>query len=202
MTEQKKWEKVNGDFTKILDYPLNEDSTVIELGGYIGEWTKKITKKFNPNMLIIEPVPIFYKTLVNNFSHNKKLIFENSAISTEEKKIRLHVYHSSTSEHNKLSNNTVEVDAYPIGYYLEKHKIEKIDLIQINIECEEFPLLLSWINDDVLNKIKYIQVQFHTFCENYQERYNLITEGLERRGFKIRYRYSFVWEAWENTNIN
>jgi hypothetical protein len=30
---QKRWEDDNGDFTKILDYPINENSQVIELGG-------------------------------------------------------------------------------------------------------------------------------------------------------------------------
>jgi len=202
MTEQEKWEKDNGDFTKILDYPLNENSQIIELGGYIGEWLSKVVTKFNPKVLVIEPVPYFYNSLTRDFSHNKKIIFENSAISTEYKKIKLHVRGSATSESIKVSNFVIEVESYPISYYLEKHKIEKVDLVQINIECEEFPLLLNWIESEVLNNIKYIQVQFHTFCEDYQKRYDLIAEGLQKRGFKIRYRYGFVWEAWENDKID
>jgi len=202
MTEQEKWERDNGDFTKILEYPLNENSQIIELGGYIGEWLTKVTSKFNPKVLVIEPVPEFYRGLVKKFSHNKKLIFDNSAISTENKKIKLHVKDSRTSESIKVSNDVIQVDAYPISYYLEKYNIEKVDLVQVNIECEEFPLLLNWIENEVLDKIKYLQIQFHTFCEDYQKRYDLIAEGLERRGFKIKYRYGFVWESWENTKFD
>jgi FkbM family methyltransferase len=201
MTEQEKWERDNGDFTKILDYPLNENSQVIELGGYIGEWLSKITAKFNPKVLVIEPVPDFYNGLVNNFSHNKKIIFENSAISTKNKQIKLHVKDEYTSESMKVSNSVIKVNAYPISYYLEKHKIEKIDLVQINIECEEFPLLLNWVENEVLDKIKYLQVQFHKFCDDYQKKYDLIADGLQKRGFKLRYRYGFVWESWENDKI-
>jgi len=48
LPQQKRWEDDNGDFTKILDYPIDSTSQVIELGGYIGEWTEKIVNKFNP----------------------------------------------------------------------------------------------------------------------------------------------------------
>jgi FkbM family methyltransferase len=201
MTEQEKWERDNGDFTKILDYPLDENSQVIELGGYIGEWLEKITKKYNPKVLVVEPVPTFYNNLLAKFSNNPKLVFENSGISTQHKKINLHVRGSATSESIKVSDSIIQVDTFPIDYYLQKHKIETIDLAQINIECEEFPLLLNWIESDVLNKIKFLQVQFHTFCEDYQERYLKIHDGLINRGFKIRYRYGFVWESWENENL-
>ena len=42
----KKWVQDKGDETHIINYPLNENSWVLELGGYKGIWTKRIFEKF------------------------------------------------------------------------------------------------------------------------------------------------------------
>jgi FkbM family methyltransferase len=202
LPHQKRWEDDNGDFTKILDYPIDSTSQVIELGGYIGEWTEKIVNKFNPKLLIIEPIPIFVKRLKRKFNDNPNVIIDNSAISTSNKKIELHVLDSRTSESIKVSNNKIQVNAHNIEHFIEKYNLNKIDLIQVNIECEEYPLLLHWINTDFLKNVRFIQIQFHTFCDNYEENYSIISEGLKNLGFEIRYRYDFVWESWENKNFN
>jgi FkbM family methyltransferase len=198
---QKKWEEDNGDFTKILDYPIDENSQVIELGGYIGEWTEKLVNKYNPKLLIVEPILKFVETLEYKFKNNNKVIIENSAISTSNKTIQLHVLDSSTSESIKVSENIINVNAYNIEYFVKKYNLSKIDLVQVNIECEEYPLLLNWISADFLNNVRFIQIQFHTFCDDYEEKYLIINRGLQNLGFEIRYRYDFVWESWENKNF-
>jgi FkbM family methyltransferase len=199
---QKKWEQDNGDFTKILDYPIDSSSQVIELGGYIGEWTGKIVSKFNPKLLIIEPISEFVEILQNKFQDNPNVIIDNSAISTSNKIIELHVLDSRTSESIEVSDNKVQVKAYTIEHFVEKYNINKIDLIQVNIECEEYPLLLKWISTDFLKNVRFIQIQFHTFCDDYEKKYSIISEGLKNLGFEIRYRYDFVWESWENKHFN
>ena len=200
-SQQKRWENDNGDFTKILDYPIDEASQVIELGGYIGEWTEKLVNRFNPKLLIIEPVPMFVSKLKSKFKNNNKVIIDNSAISTSVKTIKLHVKGSSTSESIKVSDNEIKVRAYNIEHFVKKYNLNKIDLIQVNIECEEYPLLLHWINTDFLKNVRFIQIQFHTFCDDYENKYSIISEGLKNLGFEIRYRYDFVWESWENKNF-
>jgi hypothetical protein len=41
----KKWFEDNGDNTHRINYNLNQDSIVCDLGGYIGEWSDKIQRK-------------------------------------------------------------------------------------------------------------------------------------------------------------
>lgn len=201
LPHQKRWEDDNGDFTKILEYPLDSSSQVIELGGYIGEWTEKIVNTSNPKLLIIEPIPMFVKRLKNKFEDNLNVIIDNSAISTTNKEITLHVSGSRTSESIEVSTNKINVNAYDIQHFVRKYNLNKIDLIQVNIECEEYPLLLNWIGGDFLNNVRFLQIQFHTFCDDYEQKYSIISEGLKNLGFEIRYRYDYVWESWENKNF-
>jgi FkbM family methyltransferase len=201
LSSQEKWEKDNGDEIKIIDYPLDSTSQVIELGGFTGVWSKKIIEKFNPNLLIVEPVPQFVYELKRQFNNNPKVNIEESAISTSNKKINLYVKGSATSETIQVSDRQISVDFYDINYLISKYNLSKIDLIQVNIECEEYPLIMNWIETGFLKNVKYLQVQFHTFCENYEERYETIFQGLKKIGFEINYKYDFVWESWINKNI-
>jgi FkbM family methyltransferase len=201
LTPQEMWERDRGDEIKIIDYPLDSTSQVIELGGFTGVWSKKIIDKFNPNLIIVEPIPQFVNELKRNFGSNPKVNIEGVAISTSNKTINLYVKGCATSETNVVSKKVVSVESYDINYFISKYNLSKIDLIQVNIECEEYPLIMNWIETGFLKNVKYLQVQFHTFCENYEENYKQIFEGLKKNGFEINYKYDFVWESWINKNI-
>ena len=201
LTPQEMWERDRGDEIKIIDYPLDSNSQVIELGGFTGVWSKKIIDKFNPNLIIVEPIPQFVNELKRNFGSNPKVNIEGVAISTSNKTINLYVKGCATSETNVVSKKVVSVESYDINYFISKYNLSKIDLIQVNIECEEYPLIMNWIETGFLKNVKYLQVQFHTFCENFQEKYDSISQGLEEIGFEIKYKYDFVWESWVNKNI-
>ena len=201
LTPQEMWERDRGDEIKIIDYPLDSNSQVIELGGFTGVWSKKIIDKFNPNLIIVEPIQQFVNELKHNFGNNPKVNIEKVAISTSNKKIKLYVNGCATSETNVVSKKIVSVKSYDINYFISKYNLSKIDLIQVNIECEEYPLIINWIETGFLKNVKYLQVQFHTFCENYEENYKQIFDGLQKNGFEINYKYDFVWESWVNKNI-
>jgi phage terminase small subunit len=113
----------------------------------------------------------------------------------------LYVKGCATSESIEVSDTQISVDCYDINYFISKYNLSKIDLIQVNIECEEYPLIMNWIETGFLKNVKYLQVQFHTFCENYEENYKQIFAGLKKNGFEINYKYDFVWESWVNKNI-
>ena len=57
------WFKDNGNFTHALNYTLNENSVVVDLGGYHGIWANQIIQKYNPFVYLFEPIPEFYNIL-------------------------------------------------------------------------------------------------------------------------------------------
>lgn len=200
-----RWRADKGDDIKVIDYPLDENSQVIELGGFHGLWTKRISSKFNCNVLVIEAIPDFYNKMVEEFDYylkdnRHKIKTENFGISTVEKEVTFAVDGDATSSYLN-SSNKVTVKCLPLEHFLDKHNIERIDLIQINIEGEEYPLLENWMESGLINKIKFLQVQYHKFGEDYESKRTNIQEGLKKLGFILRYEYPFVWESWENTNI-
>ena len=67
LNELIRWRNDNGDQTHNLNYPLNSDSIVIDLGGFKGVWASQIIDLYNPNVYIIEPINEFYSCLVKKF---------------------------------------------------------------------------------------------------------------------------------------
>ena len=197
-----KWRADRGDEILVLDYPLNENSQVVELGGFQGLWTKRVSTKFNCNILVVEPIKEFYDKMLHEFEYYlknnlHKIKTENAGISTEEKELFFAVDGDATSAYLN-SNNPVKITCHTLEHYLSKHNIDKIDLMQVNIEGEEYPLMLEWINSQIIKKVRYIQVQYHRMGEQYEQKHKTIQEGLINLGFEKRWEYPFVWESWEN----
>jgi len=196
-----RWNKDNGNLNLVANYPLTEDSWVIELGGYKGEWTNRIVGNYKSNILVVEPIKEFCQSIIESQGTNPKIIVENNGISTEERVTQLSFNGDASSEYLEQTNEKRDITCYTLDYYMSKYNIDKVDLMQVNIEGEEYPLFEQWINSDILKKIQYIQIQFHRVGDNYEERRQNIHRGMENLGFKLRYDYPFVWESWENTNF-
>ena len=79
--------------------------------------------------------------------------------------------------------------------FLNKEGINKIDLIKINIEGGEYPLLKRMIETNIIEKCNDIQVQFHNFYPNAITLRNEIRDSLQKTHF-LTYDYPFVWENW------
>jgi len=189
------WQQDDGDNTHILDHDLNESSTVIDFGGFKGIWAQKIIDKFNPNLYILEPVPEFYEVLVSKFSDNEKVHLLNSGISTENKQSEIYVHGDASSTHFK-HGQSMSCEFNTLDEILNAWNIDGADLLQINIEGDEYSLLDSMIASGSIHKFKNIQVQFHLGVENDIARRDEIHAGFLKNGFQLKYDYRFVWECW------
>lgn len=197
--EVAKWFRDNGDGTHIINYNLNEDSIIMDLGGYTGVWAKQMIDKYNPNVYILEPVPQFYDGMVNRFKDNKKVRLMNVGVGIENKDGLIFMDNDSTSS-NLTTNNSIKVTFSTIDSILGKWGINEVDLLQINIEGDEYPLLEYMIEKGLLIKFKNIQVQFHSISESNINRRAKIREALIANGFKNKFDYPFVWESWGSKN--
>lgn len=190
-----RWFRDRGDYTHNITYDLNEDSVVMDLGGYTGVWAKQIIQKYNPNMYILEPISEFHDGMVERFKDNNKVHLLNVGVSTENKTDKLFLSSDGTSS-NLSDGKSVDVEFNTIETVLEKFDLESVDLVQINIEGDEYPLLENMLKTGSINKFKNIQIQFHLGIKDDVVRREKIHKGLKQKGFNIKFNYPFVWESW------
>ena len=77
---------------------------------------------------------------------------------------------------------------------------EHIDLLQINIEGEEYDLLEQMLEDGLILKFQNIQIQYHGGVKNYVERRLKIQERMSE-WFTKMYDYPFVFEGWKRKEL-
>jgi len=77
------WFASNGDDTYSLNHRLDENSVVVELGGYITSWAAKF--KEDCQIYVVEPVKKFHDALEDKYKGRKKFKTINVGIGTENK---------------------------------------------------------------------------------------------------------------------
>lgn len=195
-TSNRKWFAENGNYTHAINYELNENSTVIDLGGFQGKWVDMLVGKlgFTPNIILVEPIPEYYDFLFQKYSNNPKITVLKYGVSTKNYEGILYLNSDGTSQYIE-KGNPIKVNFITIEELLSKIGKTDIDLMQINIEGEEYPLLEQMLKNGTITKFKNIQIQYHTFIENAYERREKIREQMEEF-FNNTYNYPFVFEGW------
>ncbi|WP_203257352.1 FkbM family methyltransferase [Hyunsoonleella ulvae] len=192
----KPWFKVDGDNTLRIKYPLNDKSVVFDLGGYKGEFAEIIYTKYQPTIYIFEPIKAFYDVILEKFTNNDKVNVYQFGLSGKNENVKISLTNNASSVYIK-SKKYESIQLKSITEFIKINKIEKVDLIKINIEGGEYEVLESLIENNMLRIFKNIQVQFHDFIiPNARERMQGIQTELSKT-HKLTYQYEFVWENWE-----
>ena len=188
------WFRDKGDSTLRLNYPLNENSVVFDLGGYMGDWSQKIAAIYSPYIYIFEPVPKYYSLIVDKFKHNPKISVFSFGLFGATKTEMLALEKDGSSIYGS-SGDVIEISLVDAYEFLAEHDIKEIDLMKINIEGAEYPLLKRMIQKGIVERCSDIQIQFHTFYSDAVKLRNEIRNALQNT-HKLTYDYPFVWENW------
>ena len=191
---KQKWVKDEGDKTLRLDYNLNKESIVFDIGGYKGEWSEKIYNKYNCNIYIFEPVKKFFDKITEKFYNNEQVKVFNFGLSGKNSFLNINIDNDSSST-NVQGENKIKAEFKSISSFVKNHKIKNIDLIKINIEGDEYNLLNDLLDNNLIKNIKNIQVQFHDFILGAKKKMKKIQKRLKQT-HKLTYQYIFIWENW------
>lgn len=192
----RQWVKDQGDQTLRLEYDINEESIVFDLGGYHGDFTEKIYSKYGSTIYVFEPVQEYYEIIKNKFLDNEKVKVFNFGLSDRNESLTISVSESASSVYCE-GDKTEEIELQSITEFIEKHTIAHIDLFKINIEGGEFAVLPELIKTGYIKQITNLQIQFHTFIDNAVEKREAIRNTLTQT-HNSTYNYYFIWENWKN----
>lgn len=189
------WKLLDGENNFRLNYDIVDSDIVIDLGGYKGDWTKRIFEKYNCNVLVFEPVKDFYEEIKNKFSKEEKVKVFKFGLGSKNSSENIFLSGDSSSMISKTgAKTTVEIKS--AKEFLEKEDIKKVKLVKINIEGAEYELLEHLIANDLCETFENIQVQFHKFIPDYEERRLDISKKLSST-HEITYNFDMVWENWK-----
>ena len=199
--EVKRWFAADGDNTLRLDYPLDEESVVFDVGAYKGAWGKKIYERYGSTIHMFEPVRTLVEDLNINFLGHKKIHVHSFGLSGRTRDTYINLVGKDLDGSTVLENNQEEnmgsekIILKDIVEFIRENSIVKIDLLKLNVEGLEFEILKELLFSDVAKVVSNIQVQFHNFVAGSERKRSLIQAMLEV-DFVQDYDYPFVWESW------
>lgn len=196
----KKWIADGGDDKYRYDFPLTEDSLVIDLGGYKGQWASDIYSRYSCKIWIFEPVNLFAEKIEKRFSKNGNITVFRVGLGAEEKQEKININEDGSSIFTKGEANDAMNIVDAIKFFKER-SVESVELMKINIEGGEYELLERLISGGFISKVKQVQVQFHDIVPDSFQRMTEIHKSLEKT-HEVTFNYEFLWENWVLKNDN
>ncbi|KAK6194693.1 hypothetical protein SNE40_000279 [Patella caerulea] len=182
------------------------DSVMIEVGGYKGvDAERLISHGMHPKYIALEPVPMFYKLLLEKFKSDKQFLILNFGLGRNDRTLTIPIQTDATSlfRQNKINKGTATTDITirkATTFFDEvKVKDKNVDLLHINCEGCEFELLEDLIATGYIRYFNHVQFQFHMhlpYIEKEACRYCQIMKLLGRT-HKPMFQYRHTWQAWE-----
>jgi len=196
----KKYDEEDGE-RRIVEYPeLDENSLIIDVGGYIGNFTAEMSARYGCLIYVFEPIPAFVKELKARFEKNKKINIQEMGLGCQTVKGSMISDGSASSLYKRKktkSESGIDVSIIDVVEWFDLNKIEHVSLMAINAEGGEYPLLDRLIDSGYISKIENLLVQFHDiYQKDAEERLNKIQERLSKTHRPV-FQYKFVWERWK-----
>ena len=141
-------------YSKLVSYfSLPENSIVFDVGGYRGDWTYELLKK-NPSatVYIFEPVVSFYDNIKNRYKEQSNVKVFNFGLSDKDREVNISVDADSSSVFTGVASQKIKLES--IENFIKNHNIQRVDLIKINIEGEEYRLMENLVKSDVIKVFK------------------------------------------------
>jgi FkbM family methyltransferase len=202
LREVRRWFRDKGDQTLRLDYPLEPSSTVVDIGGYIGDFAEAIHRRYGCRVLVFEPVPEYFLRCVSRFSGNGNIAIYNYGLGARDAKwpIEIKGDGSSFAQERPGTEVLTVAEVKRVDRALAELGVESVDLMKINIEGGEYDLLELLIATKWIEHVRFLQIQFHHFVPNAMERRRILREKLAATHVEM-WNYEFVWESWAARNL-
>jgi FkbM family methyltransferase len=190
----KKYFADGGDYKFRFNYNLNENSIILDCGGYMGQWASDIYSRYRSKIFIFEPVKDFFDIIKDRFKDNQDIQYFQFGLGDSDRIDTITLSANGSSIFGDNSNRE-EMKMIDVKNWIKEYNIIKINLLKLNIEGGEYELLDRLIECDLIKIIDNIQVQFHDINKDSYLHVLKIRESLKNT-HKSTYSYDFVWENW------
>jgi len=181
---------------------LTEESIVLDVGGYVGDFAARIYDTHGCYVYVYEPSQRYYDELLRRFNGNSKIAVFHYGLGYRDGHTFIRGSGDALSIHNgNATQETVLIkDAAEVLDHLKKHHgVHSIDLMKLNAEGSEFEILPRLVETSYITRIGFLQIQYHDFYPNSRELAAQITLELEKT-HNIMWNYPFTWESWSKKN--
>ena len=178
---------------------LDEDSVVLDIGAYIGEWAQDMRGRYNCTVHAFEPEPRNFRQLEKRTAQDAGIHAYSYGLGDRDETVRMSLeFLGSTAFGDIEGEQGVDWDEAQIrdvAALWPTLGLDNVDLMKVNIEGGEFPMFERMIECQLLDKVDCYLIQFHEWHPGAYSRRRKIQRALART-HTLEWDYHFVWEKW------
>jgi FkbM family methyltransferase len=196
------WIAAGNDRTLRLDYDLDPQSVVLDVGGYVGQWASDIYARYRCTVHVFEPVPKFAAAVESRFARNPDVYVHPFGLggATRDETISVAGVGSTVLERpGRTADRQERVRVVAAVDFLGDAGIGDVALAKINIEGGEYELLEHVLDEGLAPRFRDLQVQFHDFVPGARGRMEAIQQRLGAT-HRLTWQEEFIWENWRRTD--
>lgn len=175
----------------VHDVTLPPKPVVIDIGGFIGDFSLYAVKRLNARRVIVcEPSPLNWTLLLKNIANNgfeDRIEPVNKAVTDGgDAMMNIHApeeHQCMVSAYFPGDQALSAVPGISLGQLLREHAVESVDLLKIDCEGGEYAILES-TPADVLCRIRNIVFEYHDIDGGW-DRLESVKERLRREGYVL-----------------
>lgn len=179
------------DNSYVRDLTPPPNPVVIDVGGFIGDFSLYAVKRLNARRVIVcEPSPRNWALLLKNIANNgyeDRIEPVNKAV-TDGGNAMMNIdapdeHQCMVSAYYPSEQPLCAVPGISLGDLLRDHAVESVDLLKIDCEGGEF-LILESTPTDVLSRIRNIVFEYHQI-DGVWTKLNSVKQRLRREGYAL-----------------
>jgi FkbM family methyltransferase len=175
------------------DHRLAPGATILDLGGYQGEWTRGMLERFDCRAFVFEPVRSYADALERAFAGERVVVCPfGLGDRTRSETIVLADDASSIFGRGQTEERILIKD---VAEWWQDAQPGRVAVAKINIEGGEYEVLPRLIETGLIREIDEVQVQFHDFVEDAPRRMDAILTSLALT-HEPTWQFRFIWENW------
>lgn len=180
----------------LTDVEIDADSVVLDVGAFVGDWSEKISDRFDPTIYAFEPAASGVKAMHKKLGDRPKVHIFDYGLGGADQTAKLALAGPGSSIYTDESPfGLVDIEIRDIAAVLGELAIDEVDLLKVNIEGGEFDLFDRLIETDWLPRVRLVLIQFHEWHPKAYRRRRSIRRELRRTHEEV-WDYSWVWEYW------
>lgn len=179
--------------------PVQDGWTIVDIGGGIGEFTLFAAHNHPTNTVIaFEPYTGSFDLLAANLELNgvKNVKAFEEAVWSENGRLRLDLtpgepsqFISGAAEGTLNDSGQTMIPAITLSEVFAKMNLDHCDLLKLDCEGAEFPILFS-VSDELLGKIERIILEYHDDASDYN--HQDLANYLSERGYQVQITPNYV----------
>ena len=174
---------------------LGANATILDFGGFTGEFTARALSESTATIHVFEAHPTYIAHLTKRFQDDDRVVVHPFGLGSANCALELSDAGDASSAVTKGTKSVTGQIKSVAEFFAEHPDLTTLDYVTINIEAGEYDLLPALLDAGIIGRISELHVQFHLFEREHIDVRNKIIERIEKTHDRL-WSYPFVWEGW------